>query len=231
MAAIITNQGGLTRDEWLFPVLLGVVILALACLGDPGREWLRFDVGGLEQGQWWRVWTGHLVHAGWYHLLLNGTGLVILVLLCPETIRLSWWMVRFVLMAAMTSAGLYWFGHGVHWYVGLSGLMHGFFLLGLRKPAMRKDWIAIACLAYLVGKLLWEEVIGISVSNEAAIGVPVATRSHLFGALSAVPIMLLEMIWPRLSEAQADAPGATSVDHQASKKQRNNKPNQEWSRS
>ena len=198
MAAIITNQAGLKREEWLFPLLLGVVILGLACLGDPAREWLRFDHAALSEGQWWRLWTGHLVHAGWYHLLLNGTGLVILILLCPETIRLTWWFCRFVLMAAMTSAGLYWFGGDMQWYVGLSGLMHGFFLLGLLRPATRGDWIAVACLVYLVGKLVWEEFVGISVSNEAAIGVPVATRSHLFGALSALPFMILEWVWPEL---------------------------------
>lgn len=203
MVAIIANQGGLKRQEWLFPALLGLVILALACLGEWGREWLRFDHAAVVQGQWWRIWTGHLVHASWYHLLLNGTGLVILVLLCPETIRLSWWMLRFLLMAVMTSAGLYWFGEGMQWYVGLSGLMHGFFLLGLRQPALRGDWIAVACLVYLVGKLLWEEFIGITVSNEAAIGVPVATRSHLFGALAALPLMWAEWRWPNAAEAPA----------------------------
>ena len=193
---MITNERGLTRSEWLFPVVLGAVIVVLACFGEAGRDALRFDHGAVASGQYWRVWTGHLVHAGWYHVLLNGLGLLILVLLCPETIRLSWWMVRFVLMGALTSAGLFWFGGGIEWYVGLSGLMHGYYLLGLRKPAMKKDWIAVACLAYLVGKLAWEEIVGISVSNEAAIGVPVATRSHLFGALSALPLIVLEMVLP-----------------------------------
>ncbi|MBB85834.1 rhombosortase [Abyssibacter sp.] len=195
-AAMITNERGVTREEWLFPAMLGLVILLLACLGESGREWLRFDHGAIDAGQYWRVWSGHLVHAGWYHLLLNGLGLIILVLLCPERVRLSWWTVRFVLMAALTSAGLYWFGGGIEWYVGLSGLMHGYYLLGLRRPAMQRDWIAIACLAYLVGKLVWEEWVGIAVSNEAAIGVPVATRSHLFGALSALPLIGLEMLLP-----------------------------------
>lgn len=194
---MIAKGGDPTRSEWLFPALLGVSIFLLACLGDTGRQALRFDQEAIAAGQWWRLWTGHLVHAGWYHWLLNALGVLILVLLCPERLRLSWWMVRLVVMCALTSAGLYFYGGGVAWYVGLSGVLHGFFLLGLRRPAMAGDWIAIGCLAYLAGKLVWEEFVGVAVSNVDAIGVPVATRSHLFGALSAVPILAMELLWLR----------------------------------
>ena len=64
---------------------------------------------------------------------------------------------------------------------------HGLFLLGLgRQVVARRDPIAVGCLLFLFGKLAWELVFGVAVSDEAAIGGRVALESHLYGAIGAL---------------------------------------------
>lgn len=147
---------------------------------------LMWQRGAIEAGQWWRLWTGQLLHLSAWHLILNGLGLMVFMLLCP--VRWGWqgWTVRGLWLGAAVGLGLLWWVPSLHRYVGLSGLLHGMFVLGLWPQARQRDGVAIACLLYLVAKLGYEVVAGAPVSDEALIGGRVITQSHLFGALGAV---------------------------------------------
>lgn len=170
---------------WAAPLALMLMLLATELLGDAGRQWLRYERAGIAAGQWWRLITGCFVHLGWYHWLLNEIGLVVLVLLCPERLSPWIWLRRVVLLALGMSLGLYFFTPELRSYVGMSGVIHGLFVLGLMPQVLKKDLIAMGCLAYLLGKLAFELVYGAPVSDAAAIGGSVVLESHLFGALSA----------------------------------------------
>jgi rhomboid family GlyGly-CTERM serine protease len=169
-----------------FPLGLALLVIALEALGDPARGLLSWDRAGLAAGEGWRLLTGHLVHLGAYHALLNLIGLIALLLLCPAPLPAREWFRRVLLLSLATSAALYLFVPTLSNYVGLSGVLHGLFLLGLLPMALRRDWIAIACLAYLIFKLAWEQVMGAPLSDEKAIGGRVVTQAHLFGTLAAL---------------------------------------------
>lgn len=184
---MITNADYRSRAVWLPPLVLMALLLLLGLGGEPVREALRYDAQAIAAGQWWRLLTGNLVHLGWWHLVLNEIGLLVLVLLCPEPLAWSVWVRRVVLIGLGMSAGLYFFVPSTGWYVGMSGVIHGLFLLGLgRQIVERRDLIAAGCLAYLVGKIAWEMVAGVPVSDETAIGGKVLVESHLYGSLSAL---------------------------------------------
>lgn len=183
---MITAAKG-SRAVWLPPLVLMLLVLALGVGGERVTDALRYDRVAIAAGEWWRLLSGNFVHLGWWHLFLNEIGVVVLVLLCPD--RLSWavWGRRLLLLGLGMSLGLYWMVPSVRWYVGLSGVMHGLFVLGLgRQVWVRKDLIAAGCLAYLVGKIAWELASGVPVSDEAAIGGSVLVESHLYGTLSAL---------------------------------------------
>ena len=184
---MITNADYRSRAVWLPPLVLMALLLLLALGGDAARAALRYDAQAIAAGQWWRLLTGNLVHLGWWHLFLNELGLLVLVLLCPERLAWSVWLRRVVLIGLGMSACLYFFVPSTAWYVGMSGVIHGLFLLGLgRQIVERRDLIAAGCLAYLVGKIAWEMVAGVPVSDETAIGGKVLVESHLYGSLSAL---------------------------------------------
>lgn len=170
--------------RFAMPLLLGCSILLLDRMGDAARHALAFDRALIEAGQWWRLLSAHVVHLSFYHAALNLLGLLALLVLCPAPVAIREWVRRLVLLSLLTSVALYVFVPTVDRYVGLSGVLHGLFLLGLMPMALRRDAIAIACLLYLFGKLVWEVMIGTPLSDEQAMGGRVVTQAHLFGTLA-----------------------------------------------
>lgn len=154
--------------------------------GDTARAWLSFQRSEIDAGQWWRLLTANFVHLGWYHWALNEIGLFVLVLLCPERLSPAVWLRRLVLLSLGMSAGLYFFMPSLQHYVGLSGVIHGLFLLGLIPQVLKRDLIALGCVTYLVGKIAWELYAGAPVSDQQALGGSVIVQSHLFGCISAL---------------------------------------------
>lgn len=184
---------------WIFPGFLMVLIGVLGLGGEPWIDALRYDRFAITGGEWYRLLTGNLVHLpgntlewnGWHfhgpwHLFLNELGLLVLVLLCPERLSMLVWLRRTLFLCLGMSLGLYFFAPDMIWYVGLSGAMHGFFVLGLVPQAVKKDIVALGCVVYLLGKLGYELYAGAPVSDEAAIGGKVALDSHLWGSISAL---------------------------------------------
>lgn len=183
---MISESAYRSAAVWLGPGMLMALLLPIELLGDWGRAWLQYDRAAILDGQWWRLLTGNFAHLGWYHLFLNEAGLLVLVLLCPQPLPLRVWLRRVVLLALGVSAGLLLFVPELTTYVGMSGVIHGLFVLGLVPQVLRRDLIAFGCLLYLVGKIGWELYAGAPLSDEAAIGGRVVVESHFFGTISAL---------------------------------------------
>lgn len=171
---------------WAPPLCLIAFLFFTELLGDAGREALSYDRAAIAGGEWWRLLTGNFVHLGWYHWFLNELGLVVLVLLCPERLSPLVWARRVLLISLAMALSLYIWVPSLGNYVGLSGTIHGLFVLGLMPQVLKKDLIALGCLVYLLGKVGYELWAGAPVSDEQAIGGSVVVHSHLFGSLSAL---------------------------------------------
>jgi rhomboid family GlyGly-CTERM serine protease len=183
--------------SWAAPLALMGLLLLTELLGNSGREWLRYDRSLIGAGEWWRLLTGSFVHLGWWHLFLNEMGLAVLVLLCPQPLSFAVWARRLLLLSVGMSLGLYLFVPQLGFYVGMSGVIHGLFLLGLMPQVLKKDLIALGCLLYLFGKLGWEIYSGAPVSDEQALGGSVVLESHLFGTLSALAYGVIFHVFTR----------------------------------
>ncbi len=194
---IIAEAPNSPVKTWMAPLFLMALLLLTQLLGDSGREWFRYDRGLIAAGEWWRLLTGSFVHLGWWHLFLNEMGLAVLVLLCPQPLSLAVWARRLFLLSVCMSLGLYFFVPRLGFYVGMSGVIHGLFLLGLVPQVLKKDLIALGCLLYLFGKLAWEIYSGAPVSDETALGGNVVLESHLFGTLAALAYGLIFRVFTR----------------------------------
>jgi rhomboid family GlyGly-CTERM serine protease len=189
---MITNADYRSRAVWLAPAVAMGLILLLGLGGDAARVLLRYDAAAIRAGEAWRLLTANFVHLGWWHLALNEMGLLVLVLLCPERLSGLVWLRRITLIGIAMTACLYFFVPQHRTYVGMSGVIHGLFVLGLGRQLVRdRDLIAAGCLAYLLGKIAWEMVVGAPVSDEAAIGGKVLVESHLYGSLGALAYGLI----------------------------------------
>ncbi len=173
---------------WLVPGIVVLVALALMLSGDSGREWLRFDRPGIAAGEVWRLLTGHFVHLGASHTLLNLAGLVLVWILVGRAyVWQQWLWVMAVTMAAI-DLGL-WFGSPqLEWYVGLSGLLHGMLAAGIVAGLADRSSEAMILAIVVIGKLAWEQFAGPLPGSEATSGGAVIVDAHLYGVLGGTAV-------------------------------------------
>lgn len=166
------------RTLWLAAAVL-VVLLPLAG-GDALREALRYDRLQLARGQVWRLVTAHVVHLDAGHALLNAAGLVLLWVLFAGLGTTRYWLRAGFGSLLAIAAGFWWLQPGLAWYVGASGLLHGFMGAGLVALGRQRDPIALPATLVFAAKLAWEQSVG-PLPFETHGTVIVA--AHLYGAL------------------------------------------------
>ncbi len=181
------------------PSIITVLTLFGAIAGDAGRQALRFDRAGLAAGEFWRLLSAHLVHLGYTHTLLNLAGLAAIVLLIRGIgIAWHWWLVVGGCAALAIDAGLYWLQPGLHWYVGLSGVLHGYWAAAAIVLARAGERISGAVVAVLLAaKLAAEFRFGPGALSVALSGGPVVSEAHWYGMLGGAAGGLLALAWIR----------------------------------
>jgi len=180
-----------TLRQHSLPLLLALLSVVIAVIGNDASVALRFERTLVLRGEVWRLITGHLVHLGWSHLLLNLAGLALIWGLFQRQLgTLEWWWVWLASTLAV-SAGLFFFNLNLGWYVGLSGVLHGLFIAGLLM-ALRQDpwWGDGALLAVVVVKLAWEQLYGALPGTSALAGGNVIVDAHLYGAIGGAVAVL-----------------------------------------
>jgi rhomboid family GlyGly-CTERM serine protease len=171
--------------RWSVPLLIGTCCLALAFGGESARAWASYDRAAIGSGQAWRLVTAHLVHLGWGHLWPNLLALLLIGGLLEEFLKPLEWLVASVVTAVAISAGLYLLDPDTHWYVGLSGVLHGLVACGAAKMlATRTFGLGGALAAGLGLKLAWEQVYGPVPLTAASVGGAVVVAAHLYGAVA-----------------------------------------------
>ena len=201
---MIAEPSPSSPSVWGPPAALSVLCLLLTLAGPQLSQFLRYDRAAIAAGEWWRLFSGNLVHLGYWHLLLNVLSLVLLVLLCPERLSPAEWLRRLVVIGTGMSLCLYFLAPKVQTYVGLSGLVYGLFALGLGRQAWRRDEIAIVCLIFLAARITWELVKGAPASETELIGGGVVAESHLYGICCALVYALAAAAWNRMRRGPGD---------------------------
>jgi len=172
----------LLRDRVL--VGLSLLTLFIMLLPAPIQQRLRFERGAIASGELWRLLTAHLTHLNWSHLLLNLLALWVIRLLFPDGPRLR--PLAFLWLALAISCGLLLFNPEIEWYLGLSGVLHGYLVwlaLALARQGDSNGWLLVTL---LTGKLTWEQLVGPLPGSEATIAARVVVDAHLYGAIAGV---------------------------------------------
>jgi rhomboid family GlyGly-CTERM serine protease len=170
------------RESGAVLILLAVCLL-LAAGGDEARDLGRYEREALENGEYWRLVSGHLVHLGAGHLWPNVAALAIVGLLFEDVFRnADWWRVS-AASAAAIDLGLYALQPGVTWYVGLSGVLHGMVAAGAVVLLLRRQFVGVVLAIGLAAKLAFEQLIGPMPFTAESVGAPVVVAAHLYGAV------------------------------------------------
>lgn len=170
--------------RWYLPIGMAAAAIVASLFGDAGREWLSYFRPGLAQGEYWRLLTGHFAHLGVSHLVLNLAGLGLVWALVGESLTGPAWLVVTAASIAGIDIGLWFMDPQVTSYVGLSGLLHGLLAAGIvaALPARRVDTFVLA--AVVLGKLVYEQLVGPLPGSEDASGGAVIVNAHAYGAVA-----------------------------------------------
>lgn len=165
--------------------LLSIVVT----LSPNGLIRLCFDRLAIEQGEWWRLITGHLVHSSYNHLLWD-----VLAFFCIaayvelKSIKLLW----ISLIGGFVAVNLLLLSSwsGLSLYCGLSGMLFAPLTLALWLNWQRSTGIyAVAPVIICAGKLVWE----ISQSNTFFVtsGWPAYPLAHVAGVVGGLAVCIL----------------------------------------
>lgn len=173
---------------------LALVCAALVVGAVPAwREALLYRRDELLAGQLWRLWTGHLVHFGWRHLVADlaifAAAGAWLESFAPRTTR------RFLAFAPPAiSALLFVADPQLAFYGGLSGLAVGLLVLlalaQLPRDRASSRWVWWGVLALVVGKIAVEAVTNTPLVSDFGPAIKVSTVAHLGGLACAL------VAWP-----------------------------------
>lgn len=191
----ITNRKKTTlisNSHWL-AIGVGVICLIFQLAGfDESLRFSRDEIA--DDGEWWRLLTGNLVHLGYPHLFLNLAGLALITLLLAPAMTAWQWSITGLVSMLGVGTGLWFLDPQLHWYVGLSGALYGLLLGGAIAEFRYQRLVATVIALYTVGKVIWEQLYGAVDSSEKITGGTVIVNAHLYGMVTgaaAVIVMLL----------------------------------------
>ena len=191
--------------NWLVPVALACLVLALQAGGQPVYEALRYERAAVLGGQYWRLLSAHAVHLGWAHCLMNAGGLALCAAFAAGTRSGRAWAAAIVVLALGVGILLVAASPQATNYAGLSGVLYGLFIWVLAPRAWHGDRVARIVLVAVIVRIGWQMFHPPSDAQRALIGGEVMVEAHLYGALCALALCLWEAAWPRLWRAR---PGA-----------------------
>lgn len=182
----------------MLAISLAVVSAAAMVGGSELALLLRYQRDAILSGEVWRMLSAHIIHLSWEHLALNVAGLILLWLMFARLLTIGRWTIVVIGSGLGVSLGLLLFNPELHWYVGMSGLLHGMFVAGAVagiRAGYRFEWLLLGLVAV---KLVWEHIAGATEATQQIVGGSVVVDSHLYGAIAGLLTMLAIMAFDRL---------------------------------
>ncbi|MFL0798886.1 MAG: rhombosortase [Agarilytica sp.] len=151
---------------------------------DLKLEW-QFSREGIAAGEWWRFMTAHFIHLNIQHGLVNLSLLAVLLYSLGTQLSLFRWLLSGAVLCLSISLGLLYFSLNVEWYVGFSGVLHGFLVLGLSFGAFKsRDVYQGFVLLLVVFKVIREQLPGFDIFHLADwLGGAVVVDAHFYGVI------------------------------------------------
>lgn len=164
----------------------GLMIL-LALAGDAAEAALAYQRDAILQGQWWRFYSGNLVHFTTYHTVINVAGLSFTAAFLFRYLPLKLWGACLLVIPLAVTLGIYGFDPQYTEYRGFSGVLYGVLAAGLLAAWRQQPLLYLVAFALLAGKIIYEQLPGYDRDYLLEqIGVPVATNAHLYGVCAGI---------------------------------------------
>ncbi|POP53877.1 rhombosortase [Zhongshania marina] len=179
---------GLLRRFW--PTALFLIALIILYFFHTQFD-LSYQRELVEDGQWWRIVSGQLVHNNFAHLLPNMAALVLCRLLLIAGCSEREFIFHLFFCTVLTGVLIHILLRSYDYYLGISAVVYGMLFVGAVTLIRARHYWAWAVLLILALKLMRDYFAPETLAGVAArIGVPVAVEAHFVGVLAGVLIML-----------------------------------------
>ena len=152
----------------------------------------------ITDGQYWRLLTGNFLHTNGWHLLMNIAGLLMLTQLFGQYFSAMAILAFSLVNCVAVGVLLYFFTPDIAYYVGLSGFLHGLFVVGCLAEISRGIKFSYLMLGAVFAKIIHEQVMGSPAQVSELIGANVAVDAHLYGALTALPMFASYWLYKKM---------------------------------
>jgi len=187
--------------------LYAVVIAVLAAELFLPAELLEYR-RALALREPWRLFTGHFVHLSFLHAALNVVALLLLDRLFADRLKPRAFYGILGFGPILISLAFWLSLPELHWYRGLSGVLHAVYFAGcvvwVAASAGRARWLPIAALLGGTLKVLLEQPWDSSFPVHEVLRVAVVPQAHLIGAILGTATGLL--LRQRRQKAQDQQP-------------------------
>ena len=175
-------------SRWWLPAMMIVASGVFEAFGDGGRAWLQYDRIAILDAELWRLVTGHFVHLGTGHYVLNAIAVFLVWVAVGEYLSSPQWLVATAVTIAGVNAGLWLFNPEIVWYVGMSGFLHGLLVAGIVLGFQFLPREALLGGMVVASKIVYEQILGPMPGSEQSAGGNVVVDAHLYGALAGLAI-------------------------------------------
>ena len=156
---------------------------------------LRYQSNWWADGEYWRGFSAHWIHANWQHLLLNATGLVLCMGIAAPRWQIWRWFAYNFYLALGISALFTLRNPELNWYVGYSGILFGIYFLAAVDLFRRDKTVALLLGTAIVVKVVLEQSTDIRITSDELIGMPVIIDAHLYGLFLGLTIALAQRVY------------------------------------
>tara|TARA_B100001094_G_C18194204_1_gene809455 strand:- start:2740 stop:3483 length:744 start_codon:yes stop_codon:yes gene_type:complete len=179
-----------TKTGWQFFLLLALCS-CVATFYSSSME-LQYNQLILAQNQdLFRIFTSHLAHTNTMHYTMNMVGLLLIGLLHSHYYKVWQWLISYMILSFVITVGLYKFDHDVEVYLGLSGILHGFLMIGCMTDTLRGLKSGTVLLICVIIKITYEQMMPPNYDLEELIQANVAINAHLMGAIGGAILSFL----------------------------------------
>ncbi len=164
-------------------------------------EWFALDRDAGIGNLIWRWFTAHIVHFSAVHFLLNLAGMLVIAAINRAFLFSRQGGLSFIFLGLWVSAGIWLFNPEIVTYAGLSGVLHGLFVLAIVITDQYRRAFKAFLLLLWMGKVLLEQSGYFDLSGRAdALGVAVAVDAHLYGLIGGIVFLAVSCLFAYLQK-------------------------------
>ena len=184
---------------WL--LLIPAIGLIFMLLPEEYQQHLYLYLELAQQGEVWRLLSGHFIYVSWLHWMLNSAGIFLLWLFFRENLDIRTWLPALIFILAIISTGLMVLSVKLVWYAGFSGILTGLFaygaITGFVKNSVFSAGLLIFITVYVFIQLSSGELV-----HGGLTSVQTSSYAHAFGWIAGIVYGLLTIIAGYLIKAR-----------------------------